>query len=61
LQIKYDHIEVEKVSLRELESKLRRNYTDEGSIALIDVTKQLSDLKMSELKTKREFNLLREK
>lgn len=53
LQLKYDHIEIEKANLVELQKKLRRNYTDDSSVALIDLTKQLSDYKMSELKAKR--------
>ena len=48
-----DYIENEKVHVEELERRLRRNYTDETSVAIIDLTKKLSDYKMNELKAKR--------
>lgn len=53
LQIRNDYIEIEKLHLDELERKLRRNYTDENSVAIIDLTKKLSEYKMGELKSKR--------
>ena len=61
LQLRNDYVENEKVHVEELERRLRRNYTDENSIAIIDLTKKLSDYKMNELKAKREVNLLKEK
>lgn len=61
LQIRNDYIENEKVHLDELEKRLRRNYTDDSSVAIIDLTKKLSEYKMGELKAKREFNLVKEK
>ena len=61
LQLRNDYVENEKVHVEELERRLRRNYTDENSVAIIDLTKKLSDYKMNELKAKREVNLLKEK
>ncbi len=61
LQVKNDYIEHEKGTLQELESKLRKNYPDEASQTILDLTKKLSDYKMSELKAKREGGLLKEK
>lgn len=40
---------------------MRRTYTDEASLAIIDLTKKLSEYKMGELKAKRECGLLKEK
>lgn len=61
IQVRNDYIENEKIHIEELEKKLRRTYSDEASITIIDLTKKLSEYKMAELKAKRECNLLKEK
>jgi hypothetical protein len=61
LQVRNDYIENEKLHVEELEKKLRRTYTDEASLTIIDLTKKLSEYKMAELKAKRECGLLKEK
>lgn len=61
LQARNDYVENERIHIEELERKLRNQYTDDSSKTIIDLTKKLSDYKMSELKAKRELNLLKEK
>ena len=44
-----------------MERRLRKTYTDDASQNIMDLTKQLSEYKMNELKAKREASMLREK
>jgi hypothetical protein len=44
-----------------LQQKLKKTYTDDSSLAIIDLTTKLSEYKMAELKAKREASLLKEK
>lgn len=40
---------------------MRKTYSDDSSLTIIDLTKKLSEYKMAELKAKRELGLLKEK
>ena len=41
--MKNDYVEIQRVNLANLEQKLRKNFSDDAtSMALIDLTKQLS-------------------
>lgn len=61
IQVRNDYIENERVHIEELERKLKRTYSDESSVTIIELTKKLSEYKMAELKAKRELGLLKEK
>ena len=61
LQVRNDYLEHQKATTEELELKLRRTYTDEASVTIMDLTHKLSDYRMGELKAKRESALLKEK
>lgn len=61
LQLRNDHLEHQKAVIEELDLKLRRTYTDEASITIMDLTHKMSDYRMSELRAKRECSLLKEK
>ena len=47
LQVRNDYVENEKVHVEELERNLRNLHTDDASQAIMDLTKKLSDYKMS--------------
>ena len=61
LQLRNDHLEHQKAVIEELDLKLRRTYTDEASITIMDLTHKMSDYRMSQLRAKRECSLLKEK
>ncbi len=47
MQTKIDYIENEKFHLKELEQKLKKIYTDDSSVMIVELTKKLSDYKMN--------------
>ena len=47
LQLRNDHLEHQKAVIEELDLKLRRTYTDEASITIMDLTHKMSDYRMS--------------
>ena len=61
LQVRNDYLEHQRLATEELELKLRRTYTDEASLTIMDLTHKLGEYRMGELRAKRESGLLKEK
>lgn len=61
LQVRNDYLENQKLAVDELQQTLKRTYTDESSVTIMQLTNKLSEYRMGELKAKREAALLKEK